>query len=142
TIPYKTSTRLIEGNTLPYQETQSFRDVIREFREKFVKTSEQSLISLSRHADKCKDLKQLFPPKNEDRETVTMASKSGKAVNSFKPRFNEYQDKRGVIHKAKSSKQFQNESFSEISSICSYSYGHLSGISTSADESMDNNNIP
>lgn len=72
---YKVSTRLIEENILPYQETQSYRDVVREFRAKYIEASEPPLISLSRHADKCKDIKQLFPPKNEDRETVATTSR-------------------------------------------------------------------
>lgn len=76
------SERQIERNILPYQETQSFRDVIREFREKFVKASEWPLMSLSRQADKCKDVKQLFPP--EDRETLTMTLKSAEAVSGCK----------------------------------------------------------
>ncbi|XP_018338244.1 PREDICTED: uncharacterized protein LOC108746157 [Trachymyrmex septentrionalis] len=58
------STRLTEGNTLPYQETQTFKDVVREFRKKVMK-ADKPPISLSQRADKCKDLKQLFPPKND-----------------------------------------------------------------------------
>lgn len=79
----KVSTRLTEGNTLPYQETQTFKDVVREFRKKVI-AAERPLISLSQRADKCKDLKQLFPPENEDRGGFTTMSKFEKVVNRLK----------------------------------------------------------
>lgn len=82
-IHSKVSTRLTEGNTLPYQETQTFKDVVREFRKKVI-SAERPLISLSRRADKCKDLKQLFPFKNEDHDRFTTTPKSAKVVNRFK----------------------------------------------------------
>jgi len=75
----KVSTRLIEGNTLPYQETQTFKDMVREFRKKVMK-ADKPLISLSQRADKCKDLKQLFPPKNDHVGITTKFEK----VNKFK----------------------------------------------------------
>ncbi|XP_012059688.1 PREDICTED: uncharacterized protein LOC105622889 [Atta cephalotes] len=75
------STRLIEGNTLPYQETQTFKDMVREFRKKVMK-ADKPLISLSQRADKCKDLKQLFPPKNDHVGITTKFEK----VNKFKKR--------------------------------------------------------
>ncbi|EGI58274.1 DC-STAMP domain-containing protein 2 [Acromyrmex echinatior] len=77
------STRLTEGNTLPYQETQTFKDVVREFRKKVMKT-DKPLISLSQRADKCKDLKQLFPPKNDHEITTTSKFKK---VNKFKDQY-------------------------------------------------------
>jgi len=80
-IYFKISTQLTKGNTLPYQETQAFKDVICEFRNKVIGT-EKSLISLSQSADKHKDLRQLFPPKNEDRREVTTIF--NKVINKFK----------------------------------------------------------
>lgn len=80
-IYFKVSTRLSEGNTLPYQETQAFKDVICEFRNKMVGT-EKSLMSLSQRADEHKDLRQLFPPKNENRREVTTIF--DKVVDTFK----------------------------------------------------------
>lgn len=79
----KVSTRLTEGNTLPYQETQIFKDVVCEFRKKVIE-AKRPLISLSRRADKCKDLIQLFPPKNEDRGGFTTISKFEEVDNRFK----------------------------------------------------------
>ncbi|XP_067203088.1 trichohyalin-like isoform X1 [Linepithema humile] len=121
------STKLTEGNTLPYQETQAFKDVVCEFRNKVIGT-EKSLISLSQRADKHKDLRQLFPPKNENRREVTAFDK---VVNTFKER------ERNATYKTKG--RFQSESLSETSSI----YGHpckhhQSYISTSADETENN----
>lgn len=55
---------------------------MREFRKKVIE-ADKPLISLSHRADKCKDLKQLFPPKNEDQE-ITTTSKFEKVVNKFK----------------------------------------------------------
>lgn len=46
--------------------------------------SERPLISLSRRADKCKDLKQLFPSQTEDRGGAKTMSKFDKVVNRFK----------------------------------------------------------
>lgn len=82
-IHSKVSTRLTEGNTLPYQETQTFKDVVREFRKKVI-ASERPPISLSQRADKRKDLKQLLPSKNEDRGGFTATPKFEKVVNRFK----------------------------------------------------------
>jgi len=79
----KVSTRLTEGNTLPYQETQTFKDVVREFRKKVIE-AERPAVSLSQRADKCEDLKQLFPPKNEDRGGFTTTPKFEKVVNRLK----------------------------------------------------------
>lgn len=81
-IHSKVSTRLTEGNTLPYQETQTFKDVVREFRKKVI--AERPLMSLSQRADKCKDLKPLLPSKNEDRGGFTATPKFEKVVNRFK----------------------------------------------------------
>lgn len=78
----KVSTKLNEGNNLPYQETQIFKDVMCEFRKKVTET-ERPLMSLFQRADKCKDLKQLFPPTNENRRGI-ISSKYNKAVNRFK----------------------------------------------------------
>lgn len=82
-IHSKVSTRLTEGNTLPYQETQTFKDMVCEFRKKVIE-AKRPLISLSRRADKCKDLIQLFPSKNEDRGEFTTMPKFEKVVNRFK----------------------------------------------------------
>lgn len=71
--PKVSATRLTEGvHLLPYQETQTFKDVLREFRSKV--TSEP----MSQRAGECKHLKQLFPPESEDRGTT---SKFDKVVN-------------------------------------------------------------
>jgi len=77
----KVSTKLTQANNLPYQETQIFKDVICEFRKKVMET-ERPLISLFQHADKRKDIKQLFPPTNKDRREIT--SKCDKAINILK----------------------------------------------------------
>lgn len=83
-IRSKVSTRLTEGNTLPYQEMQTFEDdVVREFRKKVI-AAERPSISLSQRADKCKDLKQLFPPKNEDRGGFATTPEFEKVLNRFK----------------------------------------------------------
>lgn len=80
-IHFKVSTKLTEGNTLPYQETQAFKDVVCEFRNKVIGTG-KSLISLSQRTNKHKDLRQLFPQKDEDhREVITIFDK---VVNRFK----------------------------------------------------------
>lgn len=79
----KVSTKLTEGNNLPYQETQVFKDVMSEFRKKVMET-ERPLISLFHRADKRKDIKQLFPPTNEDRREITSVSKCDKAINTLK----------------------------------------------------------
>lgn len=79
----KVSTKLNEGNNLPYQETQIFKDVMCEFRKKVIET-ERPLISLFQRADKDKDLKQLFPPTNEDHREIMSTSKCDKAVNRLK----------------------------------------------------------
>ncbi|KAG5333498.1 DCST2 protein, partial [Acromyrmex charruanus] len=130
------STRLTEGNTLPYQETQTFKDVVREFRKKVIK-ADKPLISLSQRADKCKDLKQLFPPKNDHVE-ITTTSKF-KKVNKFKPKCDkrEREEEYTTIYDA--TQKFQSESFSEISSVCSYCEHRRFDVSTSADETTDNN---
>lgn len=79
----KVSTKLTEGNNLPYQETQTFKDVICEFRRKVMK-AEKPLISLFQCEDKCKEVKQLFPPMNEDHKETMSTSKCDKTDNSFK----------------------------------------------------------
>ncbi|XP_072766623.1 uncharacterized protein [Anoplolepis gracilipes] len=124
------STKLTEDNNLPYQETQIFKDVMCEFR-KVIK-NERPLISLFQRADKPKDLKQLFPPTNEDRREIMPTC--DKAVSTFK----KHEEECSTIHKAK--QEFQSESFNEMSSICNYYGKHRSGVSTSADETTDNNN--
>ncbi|XP_071556811.1 uncharacterized protein [Temnothorax nylanderi] len=135
------STRLTEGNTLPYQETQTFKDVVREFREKVI-AAERPLISLSRSADKCKDLKQLFPPKNEDRGGFTMTPKFEKVVNRFKPICDKHKREEQCTTIYEATQRFQSESFSEMSSICSYSCEHRQfDVSTSADETDNNVDI-
>ncbi|KAL6261591.1 hypothetical protein P5V15_006678 [Pogonomyrmex californicus] len=137
------STSLTEGNTLPYQETQTFKDVMSEFRKKVIEAG-KPLISLSQRADKCKDLKQLFP-KTEDRRGFT-APELEKVVNRFKPMCDKHErkeeDECTTIYEA--TRRFQSESFSEISSICSYSCENRRfDVSTSPDETTDNNtNIP
>lgn len=73
TIFSKVSTKLTEGNNLPYQETQIFKDVLCEFRKKVMET-ERPLISL----------KQLFPPTNEDRREIASMSKCHKAIDTVK----------------------------------------------------------
>lgn len=79
----KVSAKLTKVNTLPYQETQTFKDVICEFRKKA--EIERPLISLSQRADKCKELKQLFLRKTENRKGITATSKFAKAtVDRFK----------------------------------------------------------
>lgn len=78
----KVSTRSNEGNTLPYQETQTFKQVLREFRQKI--EGERPLIFLSQRADNCKELQQLFPPKNESREGFTVTPKFEEVANRFK----------------------------------------------------------
>lgn len=79
----KVTAKLTEVNTLPYQETQTFKDVICEFRKKA--EIERPLILLSQRADKCKELKQLFPRKIEDRKGITVTSRLAKAtVDRFK----------------------------------------------------------
>ncbi|KYN11324.1 DC-STAMP domain-containing protein 2 [Trachymyrmex cornetzi] len=98
------STRLTEGNTLPYQETQTFKDVVREFRKKVMK-ADKPLISLSQRADKCNDLKQLFPPKN-DHVGITTTSKFEKVVNKFKDQYV------GLRRSAESRKERNSGSFS------------------------------
>ncbi|XP_018046467.1 PREDICTED: LOW QUALITY PROTEIN: uncharacterized protein LOC108685963 [Atta colombica] len=97
------STRLIEGNTLPYQETQTFKDMVREFRKKVMK-ADKPLISLSQRADKCKDLKQLFPPKNDHVGITTKFEK----VNKFK---DQYVDLR---RSAESRKERNSGSFNDV----------------------------
>lgn len=79
----KVSTKLTEGNNLPYQETQTFKDVICEFRKKVMAT-ERPLISLFQCADKRKDLKQLFPPMNENGREIASTSKCDKTDNRHK----------------------------------------------------------
>lgn len=79
----KVSTKLTEGNNLPYQETQTFKDVICEFRKKVMAT-ERPLISLFQCVDKRKDLKQLFPPTNENSREITSTSKCDKTDNRHK----------------------------------------------------------
>ncbi|CAL1680219.1 unnamed protein product [Lasius platythorax] len=131
------STKLTEGNNLPYQETQTFKDVICEFRKKVMAT-ERPLISLFQCADKRKDLKQLFPPMNENGREIASTSKCDKTDNRHKPMYEKYEEECSTIHKTK--QKFQSESFSEMSSICNYpGKHHRSGISTTADETTDNN---
>lgn len=89
-IYFKVSTIFTEANnTLPYQETQTFKDMLCEFRKKMVEASQRSVISLSQRADECQDLEQLFPPKSEG--TTTMSKFDG-AINKFK--VNVYNHKR------------------------------------------------
>lgn len=77
----KVPTKLTEGNNLPYQETQIFKDMTSEFRKRVMET-ERPLISLFHRADKRKDIKQLFPPTNENRGRITSMSKCDKAINT------------------------------------------------------------
>ncbi|XP_070524132.1 titin homolog isoform X2 [Cardiocondyla obscurior] len=133
------STRLTEANTLPYQETQTFKDVVREFRKKMIAASERPPISLSQGADKCKDLKQLFPPKNEDHEGFTAAPKFEKVVNRFKPTCDKQKTEEECTTIYRAVRRFESESFSEMSSICSYPRDRRFDDSTSADEITDNN---
>ncbi|KAL0108476.1 hypothetical protein PUN28_015191 [Cardiocondyla obscurior] len=135
----KVSTRLTEANTLPYQETQTFKDVVREFRKKMIAASERPPISLSQGADKCKDLKQLFPPKNEDHEGFTAAPKFEKVVNRFKPTCDKQKTEEECTTIYRAVRRFESESFSEMSSICSYPRDRRFDDSTSADEITDNN---
>ncbi|XP_070169409.1 uncharacterized protein [Polyergus mexicanus] len=128
------STKLNEGNNLPYQETQIFKDVMCEFREKVMET-EKPLISIFQRADKYKDLKQLFPLTDKDRRGIM--SKCDKAINRLK----KYKEECGTIHKVK--ERFQSESFSEMSSVCNYPGKYYrSSVSTSTDETDDNDDIP
>ncbi|KYN04262.1 DC-STAMP domain-containing protein 2 [Cyphomyrmex costatus] len=99
------STRLTEGNTLPYQETQTFKDVVREFRKKVIE-ADKPQIFLSQCADNCKDLKQLFPPQNEDCVRITTTPKFEKVVNKFKDQYV------GLCRSAETRKERNSESFS------------------------------
>lgn len=95
----KVSTKLNEGNNLPYQETQIFKDVMCEFRKK-VSETERPLISLFQRVDKRKEIKQLFPPTNEkDRRGIMSTSKCNKAVNRLKVKlkFNQISKKKEII---------------------------------------------
>lgn len=52
---------------LPYQETQTFKDVLRELRSKVTEVSGRPPILSSQSADKCQELRLLFPPEGQDR---------------------------------------------------------------------------
>ncbi|XP_039309378.1 uncharacterized protein LOC113004231 isoform X2 [Solenopsis invicta] len=132
------STRSNEGNTLPYQETQTFKQVLREFRQKI--EGERPLIFLSQRADNCKELQQLFPPKNESREGFTVTPKFEEVANRFKPICDKQEGEEKwctTIYEAK--RRFQSDSVSEVSSICSYCEHRRFDVSTSTDETADNN---
>lgn len=83
---------MAEDDRLPYQETQAYKKVLREFQKRSVpqesrRRTEDSvpLIRLSKKADKTKEVKQLYPPQNRDRGRSDAIKKfTNKIITSFK----------------------------------------------------------
>ncbi|XP_066587675.1 uncharacterized protein [Prorops nasuta] len=97
-----------EEKTLPYQETNAFRKVVREFRnmtDERNKKDRQSLISFSKRADKMKDVQQLFP-KVEQMKRANILSR-------FKDRVTSAINPLGVSTAKKLEEFSENSDFSE-----------------------------
>ncbi|XP_015180557.1 PREDICTED: uncharacterized protein LOC107068552 [Polistes dominula] len=124
---------VIKNEKLPYQETKAFKEVTKEFRKRTLSTKKDEtvpLISQSKNADKSKEVKQLFPPNEKNLKSSNFVSDiTHRIVNAFKP----------MHHHTKCVRKSP-----EIHEMSSNVYEpqcrrHLSDVSSSSDDTTDNN---
>ncbi|XP_046144591.1 uncharacterized protein LOC123988453 [Osmia bicornis bicornis] len=143
--------RSIEKDIFPYQETQAYKNVLREFQrrtsrqEAYKKSDTIPLMHLSKKADKSKQVELLYPPKSR-RRSDAVKKFAKRMIAPFKPVPCEKHKQKAVPRSTFKKKgetcdecSFDPEIFIEISSVCDCSEKtEKSDGSTSADETTDN----
>ncbi|KAK2576099.1 hypothetical protein KPH14_007434 [Odynerus spinipes] len=92
-------TQAARNEKLPYQETQAFKQLTKEFRRRTLSTKRvenlreaEPLISASRNADKSKEVEQLFPPDEKCRKENFVSNITNRIANAFK--FKNYKNRK------------------------------------------------